>query len=355
MQLSRAALVACFAVPVALAFALPATKLAFAPKGGAESKKTLTLEADISIVDISGDVNGQPLPPEATEQLTAQGLLVTMATTVTDVYAATKDGRPVELLRTYEALDMDVEMGEESNSNDEVKAIEGKTIKFTWDEKAGSYEKSYHESEGEAELIKELEADMDLLCLLPGTDLDEGDSWEVPAKDLGPLFLPGGMPSAGGEAEAGGPDMGAMLEQMQAEFEKAAETFKVTCTFKGTSEKDGIQVGEVSFVFDGKMSMDLSEMIQTVIEEQAGGEAPPMDISFNMGMGMKGEGTLWWNLAENRLHAYEMEASAEMDMAMEMSADQGGQSMSVNMSGKAKGDMTWTLEPAEAKKAEEGK
>jgi hypothetical protein len=349
MQLSRATLVACLAVPVALAFALPATKLSFAPKGGAESKKTLTIEADMSIVDLTGDVNGQPLPPEATEQLTSQGLLVTMATTVTDVYAATKDGRPLELLRTYEALDMDVEMGEESNSNAEMKAIEGKTVKFTWDEKEGAYAKSYHESEGEAGLIEELEADMDLLCLLPQRELDEGDSWEVPAKDLGPLFLPGGMVNAG-EEQADGPDMSGLLEEMRDEFEKAAETFKVTCTFKGVSEKDGAKVGEVSFVFDGKMSMDLSDMIQRVVEDQAGGEAPPMDISFNMGMGMKGEGTLWWNLAENRLHAYEMEAAAEMDMAMEMSADQGGQSMSVSMSGKAKGDMTWTLEPASAKK-----
>ncbi|MEY2746300.1 MAG: hypothetical protein RL112_1342 [Planctomycetota bacterium] len=352
MQLSRAALVACFAVPVALAFALPATKLAFAPKGGAESKKTLTLEADLSIVDLSGDVNGQPLPPEASEQLTSQGLLLTMATTVTDVYSATKDGRPVELLRTYDALDVDIEMGEETASNEEMKAIEGKTIKFTWDEKEGSYSKSYHESEGEAELIKELEADMDLLCLLPGKDLDEGDSWEVPAKDLGPLFLPGGMLSAGGADQADGPDMSAMVEEMRDEFEKAAETFKVTCLFKGVSDKDGVKVGEVSFVFDGKMSMDLSDMIQSAIEAQGGEEMPPMDISFNMGMGMKGEGVLWWNLAENRLHAYEMEASAEMDMAMEMSMDQGGQSMSINMSGKAKGDMTWTLEPAEAKKAD---
>lgn len=354
MQLSRAALVACFAVPVALAFALPATKLAFAPKGGAESKKTLTLEADFSIVDLSGDVNGQPLPPEASEQLTSQGLLLTMATTVTDVYAATKDGRPVELLRTYDALDLDVEMGEETTSNEEMKAIEGKTIKFTWDEKEGSYTKSYHESEGESDLIEELEADMDLLCLLPGKDLDEGDSWEVPAKDLGPLFLPGGMPSAGGADQTDGPDMSAMLEEMRDEFEKAAETFKVTCTFKGVSDKDGVKVGEVSFVFDGKMSMDLSDMIQSAIEAQGGEEMPPMDISFNMGMGMKGEGVLWWNLAENRLHAYEMEASAEMDMAMEMSMDQGGQSMSINMSGKAKGDMNWTLEQAEAKK-DEGK
>jgi hypothetical protein len=349
MQLSRAALVACFAVPVALAFALPATKLAFAPKGGAESKKTLTIEADISIEDISGDFNGQPLPPEATEQLTAQGLLVSMATTVTDVYAATKDGRPVELLRTYDALDMDVEVGEESNSNAEMKAIEGKTIKFTWDEKEGAYAKAYEGGEGEAALIEELEADMDLLCLLPGKELDEGDSWEVPAKDLGPLFLPGGMVSVGGE-EADGPDMSGLLEEMQSQFEKAAESFKVTCTFKGVSEKDGAKVGEVSFVFDGKMTMDLSDMIQEVVEAQGGEEVPPMDLTFNMGMGMKGEGTLWWNLAENRLHAYEMEASAEMDMSMEMNMEQGGQSMSVNMSGKAKGDMNWTLEPAEAKK-----
>lgn len=351
MHFQRTALAVCLAFPITLAFALPATRLSFAPKAGSEAKKTLTIEADFSITDLTGDMNGQPLPPEATEQLTSQSLLVNLAQTVTDVYTTTKDGKPVELLRTFDSISMESEVGEESNSNEDVKAIEGKTVKFAWDEKEGDYTKSFHESEGDSKLVEELEADMDLLCLLPAKELGEGDSWEVPAKDLGTLFFPGGMVSAGGDDSGDGPDMSEFIEEMQGEFQKAAEAFKVTCTFKGVAEKDGAKCGEVAFVYDGKMSMDMSDMLQRIIESQGGDqEIPPMDLTFNLGMGMKGEGTLWWNMAESRLQGYEMKADAEMELAMEMSMDAGGQQMAINFSGKAKGEVNWKLEPAAAKK-----
>jgi len=350
MQLNRTALAVCLALPVTLAFALPATKLAFAPKAGSEAKKTFSLEADLSITELTGDMNGQPLPPEATEQLTSQGILINMALAVTDVYAATKDGKPTELLRTYDSIEIETEMGEETTPNDDAKAMEGKTVKFTWDEKESEYSKAFHESEGDEALIKELEADMDLICLLPSKDLDDGDSWEVPAKDLSTLFFPGGLIGSA-EADSEGPDMSAIVEEMQSEFEKAAEAFKVTCTYKGVAEKDGMKVGEVAFVYDGKMSMDMSDMLQQVIEEQGGDqEMPPMDLTFTLGMGMKGEGTLWWNMSENRLHGYEMTADADMELAMEMNMDANGQQIGINFSGRAKGDMTWKLEPTAAKK-----
>lgn len=352
MQFHRTALAVCLALPITLAFALPATKLAFAPKAGSEAKKTLTIEADFSITELTGDMGGQPLPPEATEQITSQSLLVNLAQSVTDVYASTKEGKPLELLRTYDSISMETEVGEETSSNEEAKAIEGKTVKFAWDEKQGEYAKTFHESEGDSKLLEELEADMDLLCLLPAKELGEGDSWEVPAKDLGTLFFPGGMVAAGGDdAGSDGPDMSEFIEEMQGEFEKAAEAFKVTCTFKGVAEKDGVKCAEVAFVYDGKMSMDMSDMLQRIIESQGGDqEMPPMDLTFNLGMGMKGEGTLWWNMADSRLQGYEMKADAEMELAMEMSLDAGGQQMEINFAGKAKGEVNWKLEPASAKK-----
>lgn len=347
MKVSSLCLLACTSAPLLFAFALPADDLSFHPAANSDFSKTLKVNLEMNITDASMTMNGEPLPGEAVESLKSNSLTVDMLVGVTEKYVASKDNKPVELLRTYDKMKLDSEFGDESKEMEEFKELEGKTVSFKWNEKESSYDKSFHESEGEKDLLKSLEVDMDLRCLLPEKKVAKGDTWEVPADHLKTLFMPGGLATKGGEKEAGA-EFEKIQKNLEEQFSSALKDFKVTCTYKGTKDEGGVTVAEIGLLFDGKAKMDLASMLEDIFAAQKQEGMPDMDFKAGVGMGMKGDGTLLWNMSAGRMQNFEMNATANLDVDINVHAEQGDQPIDVVMTGRAEGKMTWDFAPTTA-------
>jgi hypothetical protein len=341
MKIPAAYPLALIAIPLVLGLASVADDLSFHPAKDLASKKELRIEAEMRIEDVSASFNGEPIPAEAVEQMTSSEMLLSLAVDVTETFAATADGEPRDLRRTYDAASMAFEFGDEVQESEENDDIRGKTVRFLWDEEEGAFQKSWHESQGDDDLLESIEVDMEVRALLPAKKVAEGDTWEVAGSKLSGVFFPGGFPAPDADA-AEGPDLEALQEEFAAQLEAAFAEFKVLCTYKGAREADGVQVGEIAFQYDGKATLELGDMIRRVAEEM-GDEVPPFDITASASFEIAGTGVLLWDLASGTLHSYEMSAKPAFDISIEVSGDANGQSIDFSMSGRLAGDVTWEL------------
>ncbi|MBL8857810.1 MAG: hypothetical protein JNL28_04800 [Planctomycetes bacterium] len=343
MKFSRLALLACSAAPLVLALSLPADDLSFHPSANTEVAKTLKLDVEMRITEASATANGEPIPPEFLDSIKENSLIANMLIGVTEKYVETKGGKPITLLRTFDTMSLDVEFGEDSNANEDFKDPEGKTVEFQWDEKEGVYTKKYKDTEGDEAELADLDPDMDLRVLLPEKKVSAGDTWEVAASRLKPLFLPGGMITKGGGEDAG--EFTKIRSELESQFSQFLKEFKVLCTYKGTKEVGGKTVAEIEFTFDGKMRIDMGSIIEEVLTSQAPEGMPEMDIKALFGMNLKGDGTMHWNIAAGHLAKFEMKADAGLDIDVEVHAQAADQPMDVIMTGKAEGKLEWELAP----------
>lgn len=343
MKISSLAFLACTSAPLLLALSLPADELAFHPAANFEVAKTLKLDAELNISEASMTMNGEPVPGFA-EQLTENAVLMNMVIGVTENFVETKEGKPIHLIRTYDKMSFDVEAGSENQEIEEFKEPEGKTVEFKWNEKEGAYDKSYKDSEGDPEDLKDLDPDMDLRAMLPTKKVAKGDTWQVPADQLKSVFFPGGMISKSGDAE--GAEMAEKMKEMfEAQFSQFVKDFKVTCTYNGTKEEDGKTMGEITLAFDGKMNLDLGAMFEEIISSQAPQGVPEMDIKATAGMNIKGDGTLLWNPSTGTLGHFEMHATAGLDVDVNMHMQQGDTPMDFALTAKGDAKLNWDLTP----------
>lgn len=341
MKHTNAYFLAVLGIPLTLGLASLADDVSFHPAKDLASQKELRIEAELAVKEASMTFNGEPVPGDSIEQLTAQQLLLNIAIDVTETFRATKDGAPVDLVRSYDKLELKVEIGDEVEEPEGDNDLEGKIVQFLWDAKESEYKKSFHESKGDEALLERLDADMEVRALLPDKKVGEGDTWDVSGDDLAALFFPGGIASGAGDASGEGPDMGAITDELTKQLETAFKEFKVTCTYKGARDAAGTKVGEIAFVYDGKASLDLDQLLQQA--EELNGSGLDMEFSSSASMTLRGEGALLWDLATGVMHTYEMKAELGLDVSIEAHAEQEGRQFDVSMSGTIGGDVTWAM------------
>ncbi len=347
MNHKRPILVAALTAPVLLAFALPRDTIAFHPKAGLTLEKTFesteTTTVDEMEVLMNGEVN--PMVPDMEIESSMTSTIV-----VVDQYLACADGMPVRLLRTFETISNESEtdvsmemMGESQDFSMKAKGtsqLEGTTVAFTLED--GEYTKTFHEGEGDDELLEGLMEDMDLRVFLPEGDVSEGDSWDVDVSLLRAYLFPGGnlaleIENVGEESPVPGMDPASQPQTHEIWGETEGE---VTATFSGTRDADGVTVAVIDIELDISTARDISELMR----ERIGDIVPDgveMDISsVDMEITIEGTGQLLWNMAGGHLHSFEMsgETTTTSDSAMEM--DMGGQSMSIEESTQASGTFT---------------
>jgi len=333
---------AILAIPLTLGFAAVADDLSFHPAKDAKSQKELRIEAEFRVQEASLTVNGEPLPGEMLDQIKSQEILISLAIDATETFLATKDGAPTDLLRSYDKLEATLDVGDESQSPDGANELEGKVVRFQWDEKASEFNKTFHESKGDESLLEDLIDDMEVRALLPSKKVAEGDTWDVDADRMIALFFPGGVAAAVGDDAGEGPDMGEMSAELGEQMQEAFQAFKVTCIYKGTRDAGGTRVGEITFAYDGKADLDLDPILEKV-QESFGGGAPEMDFEATASMTLKGEGVLLWDVATGVMHSYEMTAKMGLDVNIQVHGEQQGQQFEVSLSGSMGGDVTWEL------------
>lgn len=326
------------------AFTWRGDKVAFTPAEGATVSKELSLEATFFLDDIVVSFDGQEVP--ADQMAADEGLLIDATIGVTDEYAKVSGAKVLTLLRTFDELAL--EAGPESKAEDvePFAELEDATVEFVWDAESGEYVARYPEDEeGNEDLLEGLDADMDLLALLPDGEVSIDDTWDVSGEGLEAVFLPGGIPGMESPDDPRGEEIGEIFkEELQSQLEGAFGEFAVHCKYVGSRDEDGALVGEISFEYDGKASIDLSEAIQRVIDlmgEQMGGVEA--DVVATVDLEFEGKGTLLWNLAEGHVHGFDMKADITVLIDIEADGSAAGQSHSIVTSAEVSGEATWSM------------
>ncbi len=346
MKNTRVYALACLTIPLVVGLAAVADELTFHPGKDAKTQKELRMEAEFKVEEASFTVNGEPMPGEVLDQVMAQEILLSLAIDATETFLATKDGKPTDLLRSYEKIKMSAEIGDETQQSDTPSELEGKSVRFTWNEKTKTFDKAFHESKGDEGELESLIDDMEVRALLPDKKVSEGDTWTIDATALESLFFPGGAIS--GQQDSGeGPDLDEMVESVGQQIQEALKDFRVTCTYKGTRDEGGARVGVIAFVYDGKADIDLVPMLEKLAESVGGEGVPEMDFTASAAMELEGEGLLLWDLAAGVMHSYEMKSKVGFDLNVQVHADQDGQQIEVSLAGSLGGNVTWEMKQAQ--------
>lgn len=323
--------------PFALVLAPAADEVKFQPKADLELAKTLTISLEPELRDLSVRMNGQDVGAGMQEMI-GESAVVELEIGVTDTYAKTKDGRILDLLRVFDKLAVHADVGDESNDEDLLSKLGTKSVRFTWDEESKKHARAFEGGGGDDKLIARLEPDMDVTCLLPAKAVSEGDTWDVMGAELGGLFLPGGMIDVS-EESGDGPDID--VEEVQELLRQSVAKFKVSCAYKGVTEKDGVKLGAIEFTFDDKAELDLGEFMREAMAEQMGDES--VEIELRVSMALKGQGTLLWDMAAGHANALDMTAELTLNGTLSIDAEHEGQSMSIDGSFEAGGPATWKM------------
>jgi len=323
-------------------------RLRFAPEQGSSLSKIFTSEGEFALDEVSLIADGQDVG--AMIGSFEVGMEMSTRIEVTDLYKVVAEGRPRELLRTFDGLESRVQMNvSQMDSIPEIESeseLAGKSVLFRWDEERGDYDLSFQESEGEASLLEGLFEDMDLRFLLPEEEVEAGGSWTVELAALEGLATPGGnlrMMPADAPAD---PEATAMMEGLMDSFgEKFGDQLegKCVCTFKGVRTEGEAKLAEIQLEIDMATTLDLREFLQQAVQAgvaQAGGEIEfDFDISTaEMTADFEGTGTLLWNSVAGRLHSFSLQGDMSFGMDIDMSIDAMGESTSMEASMEMSGE-----------------
>lgn len=333
---------AALTLPLLVALRQRADEPVFDPKAGHELAKKLEFELQLQLEDLSVKANGQELPPEMVGSGMEEPIELSAEIAVTDHFVASKAGKHAELLRTFEALVFEAGSGGDSEKSEDLAGLQGTQVRFKWDEESSNYVVSVAEGGAEQSAVEGLSPDMDLLPLLPGREVEIGATWTVKGAELATVFLPGGMlplPSSG-EAEE---FVGVVREELESQFAQAFKDLELRCKYAGSREEEGRRLGEIEIQFQGKASIDLSEILTNAIAMQAGDVDVEVDLSASVDLDFKGEGSLVWDLGARHVHAFEMssDVTALLDVEADISAM--GQEQQMEAAAEFSGKASWKL------------
>jgi hypothetical protein len=327
-----------------LAFHPVADEVAFQPAKGASVSKELTFSSTFYLDDAFVSVDGQELPPEMLGSAMEEGLLFEASVSVTDEYVSTKDGKVLDLLRTFDSLSLEAGPESAAESVEEFAELEDTTVSFLWDEDDSEYIKSFHESEGDEGLLENLDVDMDFLALLPKDTVSDGDTWEVKGKGLGTIFLPGGVPASPDTDNEEAAEMTELLkEELGAQMEEAFGDFTVRCTYAGSREQGDVELGVIQFEFEGEAAIDLSEVLQTAVELQGGDMGINADVAASLALEFEATGTLLWDLKAGHAHNFELKGEMAIQADIEADIDAQGENHSAELSAEIACEMAWAM------------
>lgn len=350
---SRLTLPLLLLTPVLLGGNWVGDKPTFQPKSGTAITKHVAIENELELEDMSMEVNGVDMSEMAGQ--VEMAMKVTMKLTVTDTYEAVAGERPAKLKRSFEEISSNTHvsgsnpaMGAEEKDIPLASELEGATVVFAWDDGDGAYRVSFDgDQEGDAELLEDLEENLDLRGFLPSAEVAEGDSWKVSAEAVRAALAPGGDIKLRPEGETnpmGGMDQFSqndMIGDLDGEFQ---------ASYAGTRQEDGVKVAVIKLTIDAKSAQDMSARLAEIKEQMKGNlpDGVEIDISALDGeYAYEAEGELLWNLESGLIHGLSLSGEVRMIVDMAMGMKMGDEEQSMDISQTFAGNQTITLTTGE--------
>ncbi|MCC7015006.1 MAG: hypothetical protein IT454_20755 [Planctomycetes bacterium] len=273
-------------------------ELEFKVKADTRLEKTFDSELALELAEMKMKFGDEELPADHTDGLEMQ-IVSKDHLVFVDHYRALADGRPTSLVRTFEALESSESQkqsfdgeGDESTTDKESK-LEGKSVLFQWNEEQSEFAVSFHEDEGDAELLTELVEDTDLRAFLPGKSVAAGDSWPVEARAFDAILSPGGdLALLSGEEADDSEEVDDQLDQNL--------SGEIKVTFVETRDEAGTRVAVLH------VEAELATHSESTSEEDGESSVETYRIELDV------EGDILWDLAHGRPWSYAIEGKSQV-------------------------------------------
>lgn len=329
MQLQRLLHLSAF-VAAPLLVAPRVSELQFAVSEGTTVRYTFSqsLMLDVEEVEMMVTVNGEEHPGEDMSELELT-INEDEEIVFVDSYLKVDDSSPVQISRSYESMssvgtqdgtDPSGEpISEEENKSSE---LEGQTVMFSWDDEEEEWSMAFAEdSEGDEELLEGLEAEVFFLGLLPESEVDEGDTWEIEPRAFLEATNPGGdMPwdEDEEEDEEGGDTEEQMLDNLEG---------TVTAEFVGLAEEDGAELATIRFTASLTSEFDEEEEQS----EETGEMGMEVEAVTTMSFEIELEGEMIWDMGAGRIRSLSLSGPIRLDQDMNQSSENAEFSFEMNM------------------------
>ncbi len=337
------------AIPVLLALASRGEQLGYGPKDGTTLVKKFAIQSELSLEEMTLEVNGQDMSQMADIEM---AMKVAQVLAVTDRYEAVGQGRPARLKRTYDEVSSSTHVsasmptvGDQDLDIPGTSELEGTSVVFTWDEDGGDYDVAFAEgSDGDEALLENLTENLDLRGFLPGKEISAGDTWEIPVDAVKAALAPGGAlklePDRSDERFSG---MGG-IDQFNLSDMVSNLDGKFSAEFVGTREEDGVRVAAIKLEIEARSAQDLSDKVAEMKPDLPEGlemEVESSDMEFEL----EAEGELLWNLESGLPYSFELSGDIQVitDMSMSIKPPGQEQTMKQSMSMTFGGNQTLTL------------
>jgi len=338
---TRSTLSALLAAPFLCALSPVADDLSFHPSDGTEVTRLYSIDLEFELGDLSVTIDGQDISEMVPADIAGSAEI---SKKVTESFVRSADGRPLELIRFFEEVSGQAGANGESEEIEDIDKLEGKRVRFLWNEEEGDYDVSFHESEGDEADLEGLTADMDLRSLLPSKEVAAGDTWTVDARQLSGVLLFGETP------KAGEPQVDQLFETaIWPQVEALLDQFKITCEYLGERDGDGRKLGAIGVTMHGEGSLDLAELIRSAVQMQAGEMQVGVDVGVaDLAVKFDSKGELLWDLAGGHLGGFEMECDSDLALEVSVTFDVQGQSQTADADIELTANGTWKVAKIDA-------
>ncbi|MBM3986813.1 MAG: hypothetical protein FJ294_02510 [Planctomycetes bacterium] len=321
--LSATTLIATFA----LCFAAPrADELRFAPADGDEAQMMYSFEASLGIGDMSLSVDGQDLSAQVPLDDLAGKLALELG--VVDRFLETRDGRPLRFERRYMASSSNLELAESKLARTDLFGVDGETIVFEWSKSQGAYVLAFKDGTGDESRLELLSADMHLRSLLPGRELEVGATWQLEPQALVPALLLGYDAATLGATAGGEQGLAQSAEALAPLLDGLLAGFRARCEYVGSREQDGRKLAEMKLAIESDGELDLRDALRGLLTEQDSLGELDLEVRSATGqLGVRGTGSLLWDLDAGHAHSFELDGDIELVARLDaaLSDEQGGE------------------------------
>lgn len=334
-------------VPALCAFGSRGEQVSLHPAQGLTLAKSFTEHSELTLEDSSLKVNGNAMDM-GMEMSTSSDYKLG----VTDEYGTFEGGRSTKITRTFSEISsssnrsmsnqmMPDDMSSETSGTSE---LQGLTVVFSWN--GEDFDVAFAEEGGDAELLEDLDVDLDFSRLLPEGEVEKGgEPWTIDPNAFRNCFVPGGALKIDLESDdENGPEPSP--DQLFGEFEGTA-----TGQLVDIVEEGGARIAVIHLKTEISSAKDLTSLMQEMVEDAPAPEGMEMEMevqSVDSEFSFEGEGELRWNIEAGVLHSLEMTGEVDHTMDTSMSMSMAGQEMemenSMTLSGSSSIKVTVTIE-----------
>ena len=310
-------------------------EITFHVAAGTTLARTVEIQYQVALEDFAMTMDGEEVPAEYLGEMHFE-IKHHERYVVTDLFEAMAGGRPARLKRTFDELTgkdgtrYSSGVGEENDDKDYESVLEKKSVVFTWNEDSGGFEVAYGEGiDGDEERLAKLEEDMDLRVLLPAAAVEEGESWELDAREFRVILDPGGDLAL--EDTESDEDTSNEDEQLRANL-----TGKIRATYKGTRVEEGSKLATIALAVEAETHAEDETSADEVPE--GGHGTSRTEVGFNL------EGELLWDLEHGHARSFELSGANEVTMIQSLSGEFEGESFEQAQTMSLVGEVRFTMQ-----------